>query len=41
MQCAFMGVFALEVPPAWDIVPNIRKLIDCCLETDIPVVFTE
>ena len=32
---------AWEVPHAWDIVPNIRKLIDCCRETDIPIVFTE
>lgn len=42
MQRAFMEPgAALEMPPAWGLIPNIQKLIACCREVGVPVIFTE
>lgn len=32
---------ALEVPPGRELIPRIRRLIDCCRGVGIPVIFTE
>jgi len=42
MQTSFMHPEAsLAVPQAWDIVPNIKILLDFCRKSGIMVVFTE
>jgi len=42
MQISFMHTDAsLAVPPAWDLVPKIKKLLDFCRDNSILVVFTE
>ena len=42
MQTSFMHPEAsLSVPQAWDIVPNIKKILDYCRKNGIMVVFTE
>ncbi len=42
MQRAFVDPgAALEVPQAQQIIPNLQKLIGCCREVGVPVVFTE
>ena len=41
MQRAFVDQgAALEVPQAREIIPNIRRLITCCREVDVPVIYT-
>lgn len=32
---------ALEVPPGRELIPCIKRLIDCCREIRVPVIFTE
>ncbi len=32
---------ALEVPPGRELIPCIKRLIDCCREISVPVIFTE
>jgi len=32
---------ALEVPPGRELIPCIRRLIDCCRQVRVPVIFTE
>jgi ureidoacrylate peracid hydrolase len=32
---------ALEVPPGRELIPYIKRLIDCCRQVRIPVIFTE
>ena len=32
---------ALEVPPGRELIPYIKRLIDCCREIGVPVIFTE
>ena len=32
---------ALEVPPGRELLPCIRRLIDCCRQVRVPVMFTE
>ncbi len=42
MQRSFMDPGAsLAVPQAWDILPQIKKMVDFCRGANIPVVFTE
>ena len=42
MQISFMDPDAsLAVAPAWDIVPQIKKMVNFCRKNSIPVVFTE
>lgn len=42
MQHSFMDPGAsLAVPQAWDILPHIKKMVDYCRSTHIPVIFTE
>ncbi len=41
MQRSFMDPEAsLQVPTAWDILPNVVHLVDTCRELDVPVAFT-
>jgi nicotinamidase-related amidase len=32
---------ALEVPPGRELIHRIKRLIDCCREISVPVIFTE
>jgi ureidoacrylate peracid hydrolase len=42
MQHAFLDKGAsLEVPAGRQIIPNIRRLVDCCRVVGVPVVFTQ
>ncbi len=42
MQRSFMDEDAsLRVPQAWDILPSVKKMVDFCRASGIPVVFTE
>ena len=42
MQRAFMEKgAAVEVPPAWDLVPHIARLADGCRDAGVPVIFTK
>jgi ureidoacrylate peracid hydrolase len=41
MQHAFLDKgAALEVPAGREIVPNLRRVVDCCRELGVPVIFT-
>ena len=31
---------AMEVPPGRGVIPNIRRLIDCCRDVDVPIIYT-
>ncbi|MBL7189959.1 MAG: isochorismatase family protein [Phycisphaerae bacterium] len=32
---------ALEVPPGRELIPCISRLVDCCRQVHVPVIFTE
>lgn len=32
---------ALEVPPGRELIPRISRLVDCCRQVHVPVIFTE